>query len=48
MTTYELLLLLATIVSAAAGAAFVWAMVGTYKGQILHDLLHHPRRERLV
>jgi len=34
MTTYELLLLIATVVSAVAGVAFVWAMVQTYKGQM--------------
>jgi hypothetical protein len=34
MTTYELLLLIATIVSAVAGVAFVWAMIETYKGQM--------------
>lgn len=34
MTTYELLLLIATIVSAVAAVAFVWAMIETYKGQM--------------
>lgn len=34
MTTYELLILIATVVSAIGGVAFVWAMLETYKGQM--------------
>jgi len=34
MTTYEILILSATIISAIAAVAFVWAMMSTYKGQM--------------
>jgi hypothetical protein len=34
MTTYELLILLATVVSAIGGVAFVWVVLQTYKGQM--------------
>ena len=34
MTAAELILLLATVISALAGVAFVWAMLQTYKGQM--------------
>jgi len=34
MTTYEILILSATTISAIAAVAFVWAMMSTYKGQM--------------
>jgi hypothetical protein len=34
MTTYELLILIATVVSAVGGVAFVWVVLRTYKGQM--------------
>jgi hypothetical protein len=34
MTTYELLILIATVVSAVGGVAFVWVVLQTYKGQM--------------
>jgi hypothetical protein len=34
MTTYELLILIATVVSAVGGVAFVWVILQTYKGQM--------------
>jgi hypothetical protein len=33
MTTHELLILIATVVSAIVGPAFVWAALEMYKGQ---------------